>query len=79
MFENLAGLVLLDEDLVDGGQLDLLRLVGEGAVAVDVQPEQLLLDAHRELLQVLVVGRAQLQQLGDLVGQERDKIIIALL
>ena len=66
MFENLAGLVLLDEDLVDGGQLDLLRLVGEGAVAVDVQPEQFLLDAHRELLQVLVVGRPQLEQLGDL-------------
>ena len=76
MFENLAGLVLLDEDLVDGGQLDLLRLVGEGAVAVDVQPEQLLLDAHRELLQVLVVGRTQLEQLGDL---QADTLLLSLL
>ena len=66
MFENLTSLALLYKDLVHGSQLNLLSLVGQGSVVANVQTKQLLLDADRELLQILVVVTAKLQQLGDL-------------
>ena len=63
---NLTSLALLYKDLVHGSQLNLLSLVCQGSVTVNVQTKQLLLDADRELLQILVVVTAKLQQLGDL-------------
>ena len=66
MLDDVARLVLLDVHLVNGRQLHLLRLVGEGAVTVGIHPEQLLLDGHRKLLHVLVIVASQLQQFGNL-------------
>lgn len=64
--------VLLDVRLVDHADLDLLHFVLEGAVTVRLELEQGLLDRHRETLDVLVVLRAELEQLRDLVWPEED-------
>ena len=55
---------LLHIHLVHGGQLDLLRLVGEGPIAMHVDEEEPLLDADGELFHVLVADAGELEQLG---------------